>query len=83
MSVSNWTEADSARALQIWAEYQQLHDVSARKGQAVGIEPISGRVWFGQSAKEIWQQMNQEGIDAPIYTFRVGSSYYGRNRARY
>ena len=81
MSVSSWTEADSARALEIWAEYQRQHDVSARKGQAVGIDPVSGRVWFGQSAKEIWQQMDQEGIDAPVYTLRVGSDFYGRKGA--
>jgi hypothetical protein len=82
MSVSNWTDADSARALEIWAEYQRHHDVSARTGQAVGIEPVSGRVWFGRTAKDIWKQMDQEGIDAPIYCLRVGSNYYGRKGGR-
>lgn len=81
MSVSNWTDADSTRALEIWAEYQRHHDVSARTGQAVGIDPVSGQVWFGRTAKDIWKQMDQEGIDAPIYCLRVGSRYYGRKGA--
>ena len=50
MSVSNWTDADTARALQVWAEYQQHHDVSVHIGQTAGIDPVSGRIWFGESA---------------------------------
>jgi hypothetical protein len=82
MSVCNWTEADSARALEIWAEYQRQHDVSPHTGQAVGIDPVSGRVWFGPTAKDIWKQMDQEGIDTPIYCLRVGLNYYGRKGGR-
>jgi hypothetical protein len=69
---------DSERARQIWAEYQQQHDVSGVRGQAAGIEPVSGRVWFGASASEIRQQMAGEGIDRPIYCVRVGQDYYLR-----
>ena len=83
MSSSTWTDADTARALQIWADYQQQHDVSDRIGQAVGIDPVSGRVWFGESALAIRRQMDSEGIDAPLYLLRVGFDYYlrkGRQR---
>jgi hypothetical protein len=80
MSPSQWSEADTARAQQIWAEYQKHHDVSARVGQAVGIAPVSGRVWFGESAIDIVRQMNAEGIDTPLYFVRVGSDYYLRKR---
>ena len=38
--VTPWTEADTAKALQIWADYQRDHDVSDRVGQAVGIDPV-------------------------------------------
>lgn len=44
MSIPNSTVVDTARAREIWAEYQCQHDVSDRMGQAVGIEPISGRI---------------------------------------
>ncbi len=78
MTDSPWTEADTKRALEIWAEYQRRHDVSPQKGQAVGIEPVSGRVWFGERAIHIAAQMRAEGIDRPFYCVRVGSDYYIR-----
>jgi hypothetical protein len=73
-----WTEADTARAMQIWEEYQRQHDVSARKGQAVGIDPVSGRVWFGESAKDIWRQLRQEGGMTLLLYLRVGHASYLR-----
>jgi len=75
---SNWTEADTEKALQIWEEYQRQHDLSARKDQPVGIDPISGRVWFGESGLDIKRQMLAEGIDRPFYCVRVGHDYYLR-----
>jgi hypothetical protein len=47
-------------------------------GQTAGIDPVSGRIWFGESATDIWQQMEAEGIDVPLYYTRVGSDYYVR-----
>lgn len=82
MSVSNWTDAATARAQEIWADYQRQHDVSARKGQAVGIDPVSGRVWFGESIVDISRQLDAEGITAPLLFLRVGSDYYGRKGGR-
>ncbi len=78
MSASIWPEADTAKALQIWADYQRQHDVSALVGQTAGIDPVSGRIWFGESATDIWEQMEAEGIDTPLYYTRVGSDYYVR-----
>jgi hypothetical protein len=78
MATSTWTQADTSRALQIWAEYQKQRDVSGMKGQTAGIDPASGRVWFGESATDIWQQMEAEGIDIPLYYLRVGYDYYVR-----
>ncbi len=78
MPVSNWTQADTARALQIWAEYQKQHDLSDRLGQAVGIDPASGRVWFGESSIEVVEKMHAEGLETPLYFIRVGFNYYLR-----
>jgi hypothetical protein len=82
MSESNWSPAATERALQLWAEYQQQHDLTARIGQTAGIDPVSERVWFGKSAKEIWLQQDAEGIDAPCYYVRVGKDYYLRKGGR-
>lgn len=82
MSISDATAVDSEKAREIWAEYQRQHDVSDRTGQAVGIEPVSGRIWFGRKALDIARQMRAEGIDRPFYCVRVGSDYYGRNGGR-
>jgi hypothetical protein len=82
MPVSNWTDADTARALQVWADYQKHHDVSAQIGQTVGIEPDSGRIWFGGSATDIRRQMDLEGLDTPLLCLRVGSDYYVRKGGR-
>jgi hypothetical protein len=82
MPLTIWTEADTAKASEVWAEYQRQHDVSARIGQAVGIDPVSGRVWFGESAKDIVLNLEAEGIHAPLFFLRVGQDYYGRKGGR-
>jgi hypothetical protein len=76
MSVVAWTEADTARALEIWAEYQRTHDVSDRVGQAVGIDPANGRVWFGADVVEIQLRREAAGETRMIYVLRVGCDYY-------
>lgn len=78
MSASTWTEAATAKALQIWADYQRQHDVSGLVGQTAGIDPLSGRILFGEAATDIGEQMEAEGIDTPLYYTRVGSDYYVR-----
>jgi hypothetical protein len=77
-----WTEADTVRASQIWEDYQITHDVTARQGQAVGIDPASGRVWFGDSAKDIVLRLEGEGIRVPLFFIRVGQDFYGRKGGR-
>jgi cobalamin biosynthesis protein CbiD len=82
MSVSNWTDADTTQALQIWADYQKQHDVTVQNGQTVGIDSSSGRVWFGESAIDIPRQMDAEGLDTPLMCLRVGHDYYVRKGGR-
>jgi len=82
MSGSSSAAVDSAKARELWAEYQRQHDASDRTGQAVGIEPVSGRIWFGRKALDIARQMRAEGIDRPFYCMRVESDFYGRKVGR-
>jgi hypothetical protein len=78
MSASTWTDADTVRACRIWDEYQQSNNVASLVGQTAGIDPASGRIWFGDSAADIRRQRQLEGIDTPIYCVRVGYDYYLR-----
>jgi hypothetical protein len=76
------TEADSARADRFWEDYQCEHDVSTRDGQAVGIDPVTGDVWFGESLIDIVQQRREVGLDSPLVFRRVGRPAYRRKGGR-
>jgi hypothetical protein len=78
MTVSQWTEADSNRAREIWSKYQQHHDLSGKVGQTVGIDPASGCVRFGESIQEVVAQRDADGSEAPLFFIRVGSATYYR-----
>jgi hypothetical protein len=78
MKHSNWTKAESVKAKTIWAEYIKHHDLSNRIGQTAGIDPKSGRIWFGESIRDIVLQRNNEGFSSPIFFERVGSDTYFR-----
>jgi hypothetical protein len=83
MTVDDWTDADTQKARQFWAEYQRQHDVSDQIGQTAGIDPASGRIWFGASARDIVAQMDAAGVATPLYFVRIGFDHYlrkGRNR---
>jgi hypothetical protein len=82
MPSTPWTSGDSERALKFWEEYQRQNDVSARKGQAVGIDPNSGHVWFGESSLDIKLQQQAANDQTPLYFLRVGHDYYGRKGGR-
>jgi hypothetical protein len=80
MTISTWTEADSNRAQEIWSEYRHRHDMSARVGQTAGIDPVSGRVWFGNSIQDVIAQRDADGSANPLFFIRVGSGTYYRKR---
>jgi hypothetical protein len=82
MTVSPWTEADSLRAKEMWSKYQQDHDVSEKIGQTAGIEPVSGRIWFGNSIQDVIAQRDADGSAAPLFFVRVGSTTYYRKGGR-
>ena len=78
MPATQWSDADTARAMQAWKDYQDSHDVSDRLGQTVGIDPVSGRVWFGERAGDVTQSAHADGVFTPILCIRVGLDYYQR-----
>ena len=78
MTVSNWTETNSDRAQQIWSDYEYQHDLAEKAGQTAGIDPASGRIWFGRSIQDVIAQRDAAVCDAPLYFVRVGSATYYR-----
>jgi hypothetical protein len=75
---ADWTVEDRNRAIAIWEEYQSTHDVSDRKGQAAGIDPKTGDVWFGESIVTIAEERERKGLYSPLFFVRVGSPAYYR-----
>jgi hypothetical protein len=82
MALASWEEAESMRAKQIWVAYRQQHDLSDRLGQTAGIDPASGRIWFGESIQDIVAQRDAEGLHSPLFFERVGSETYFRKGGR-
>lgn len=82
MNTSTWTEADTAKAEQIWLDYQSENDLSNCIGKTAGIDPHSGRVWIGESIQDVLSQRNADGIDALLFFERIGSKTYYRKGGR-
>jgi hypothetical protein len=78
MVLSEWTNADSRRAEELWSEYQRRHDLSRSVGQTAGIDPVSGSIWLGDSVQDVVAQRDAAGNSAPLYFSRVGSATYLR-----
>src|SRR5688572_13495136 len=72
------TGEDIERAEAVWTEYVRSHDISDRTAWTAGIDPESGRIWFGESILDVMAQQDVEGVDAPLLFIRVGSDYYFR-----
>ena len=81
-AIAEWTDEDARKAQAIWAEYQRRNDVSDRHGQAVGIDPECGKVWFGQSGIAVIEAARADGVHTPLLLLRVGYSYYQRKGGR-
>ncbi|MCZ6635586.1 MAG: hypothetical protein O7G87_19470 [bacterium] len=76
MEHPDWTTADSVKASQIWEAYQKQHDLSDQIGQTAGIDPQNGRVWLGQSIRDIVEQRDVAGLHSPLFFERIGSESY-------
>lgn len=82
MAASLRLNVDTDRARQLWEENQEQHDLTGRRGQTAGIDPVSGRIWIGESMRDVINQRNAAGIGAPLYFVRIGSpAYYRRGRS--
>ena len=72
------SDEDTQRALHAWDDYQKAHDVSTLRGKAVGIDPTSGRVWFGDNAREVARNARADGVTSRLLGLRVGEGFYLR-----
>ena len=60
----------------IGVEYQKTHDVSEHQDEVAGIDPQTGRIWFGNSGVDIAHQQTAEGEIHPLYMVTVGKEYF-------
>ena len=82
MAFIPWTESDTAKAEQIWLEYQKQHDLSTSIGKTAGIDPNTGRVWIGESIQDVLSQRDAEKIESILFFERDGSKTYYRKGGR-
>ena len=82
MEATRRKHVDSERAHRYWLEYQRTHDVSEWLGHAVGIDPESGRMWFGRNAIDVVRKRDADGVHAPLFLERVGYPTYCRKGGR-
>ncbi len=73
---SEWKPEYSERARTLWQEYEAEHDLASRHGKIAGIDPVSGRIWIGESAVDVAAQMEAEGSEAPVYLVRIGFDHF-------
>ena len=82
MNTSAWTTADTSKAQQIWGEYTKEVDLTQHQGQTVGIDPLHGMIWFGESILDVVTQRDADGYDTPLFFVRVGEETYFRKGGR-
>lgn len=82
MAASTPEKLDTDRAKEIWDEYERTHDLSGQESLAVGIDPSTGEVFFGASAKEIIANLRSEGRFRPLFFRWVTDSSYFHKGAR-
>ena len=83
MKHPEWTEADSDKSRQIWKDYQKQHDLSDQIGHTAGIDPRTGRIWFGESIRDVVEKRDVEGVSSPLFFERIGSQTYVFKGGRY
>jgi hypothetical protein len=83
INLSSWSDERIEAAIRSWDEYQKAHDVTELKGQAAGIDPETGDVWFGADITDIVKQREAQGLSSPLFFVRVGyPTYYRKGRRR-
>ncbi|HTE20383.1 MAG TPA: hypothetical protein VK689_18620 [Armatimonadota bacterium] len=79
---ADWKPGYTERAQEFWAAYQTAHDTSALVGHTAGVDPASGRVWIGETAEDVLDQLEMEGVETPLYFIRIGFDHYFRKGGR-
>ena len=69
---------DLDKAERIWEDYERNHDLTGREREAVGIDPETGEVFFGESAGAITLRLVKEGRNRPLFFRWVDNPIYGR-----
>lgn len=82
MPTSTWKPEFTARAVELWEDYQRQHDLSNQIGKVAAIDPVTGRVWIDESGVDVAAQMQKEGVDTPVYLVRIGYPSYLRKGRR-
>jgi len=72
-----WQKVDT-----IWAEYARTHDLSGQGRLAVGVDPATGEVFLGESAKAIIAKLDAEGRPRRLYFRWSDDPYYTHKGAR-
>jgi hypothetical protein len=78
MTIPAKINLDIAEAERIWDEYARTHDLTGRERMAVGIDPETGEVHFGETAKAITLRLIEEGRNKPLYFRWVNNPIYTR-----
>lgn len=72
------TPAEIEKAKEIWAAYQKIHDITPWLNQMAAIDPKTGKVWIGETWREVSRQRDEEGAINPTYAVTVGKDYLFR-----
>jgi hypothetical protein len=78
MSAPTKINLDIEKAKRIWEEYERTHDLTGKERMAVGIDPETGEVQFGETAKAITLRLIDEGRNKPLYFRWVNNPIYTR-----
>lgn len=80
---TTWSDTDTAEAKRLRVNTQEKYDVSQRDSQTAGIDPVTGRIWFGvRPLTPLKKEMRADGIDRPPFFVRVGYAHYLRKGGR-
>ncbi len=72
MTEPAWKPDYTERADRFWAEYQKTLGVTDRMGQALGVDPLTGKIWFGTSILDMMDQHKTMQQVSPLFYLRAG-----------
>ena len=84
MAISPRFSVDVDKAKQLWEAYEKSHDLSNLQNLAVGIDPETGKIHVGETAKAITLRLRlrKEGRHRPLFFRWVADPYYNHKLGR-